>query len=70
MSCEECQVKEQILAIIDEEYTLWRGQQIEAESKLADILARRIEYQLATIRRIRKKILGMPVNPPVHSEGG
>jgi hypothetical protein len=31
---------------------------------MADILAKRIWYQLATIRRIRKKILGIPVDMP------
>ena len=58
-----CKSIDDVLKIIDEEYTLWENKKIEAESQMADILARRIEYQLATIRRIRKKILGIPVDP-------
>ena len=64
MNCKNCPNVQEILDIIDEEYTLWENKKIEAENKMADILARRIEYQLATIRRIRKKIMGISVDYP------
>lgn len=56
--------QEEILEIIDREYALWDAHYQKAKSEMADILAKRIWYQLATIRRIRKKILGIPVDMP------
>ena len=69
MTCNECPNKQEVLKIIDDEYALWRQQQIKADTDGALILATRLEYQLAAIRRIRKKILGMPVDPPPARKG-